>query len=174
MWKYNYTQDSNEIYHHGIRGQKWGVRRFQNPDGSLTARGKRHQKRAINGLKTLKTQEDSLAATYKYYKDLNKQGREAASKHYGKNSAEVRRYDDAIKQLGRDYMKANRGSKLMEAYLEEYKSGRMIPGEDYTSKRFNKGRVELTDTGRDKEKEVYNRIAKQYKKEHAKEIKRYR
>ena len=28
------------IYHHGIKGQKWGVRRFQNKDGSLTAKGK--------------------------------------------------------------------------------------------------------------------------------------
>jgi hypothetical protein len=29
-----------ELYHHGIKGQKWGVRRYQNPDGSLTAAGK--------------------------------------------------------------------------------------------------------------------------------------
>ena len=30
----------NELYHHGIKGQKWGVRRYQNKDGSLTAAGK--------------------------------------------------------------------------------------------------------------------------------------
>ena len=30
----------NELYHHGIKGQKWGVRRFQNADGSLTDTGK--------------------------------------------------------------------------------------------------------------------------------------
>jgi len=34
------------ISHHGIRGQKWGVRRYQNTDGSLTAAGrKRLEKR---------------------------------------------------------------------------------------------------------------------------------
>ena len=31
----------NELYHYGIRGQKWGIRRFQNPDGTLTAAGRR-------------------------------------------------------------------------------------------------------------------------------------
>lgn len=31
---------STELVHHGIKGQKWGHRRFQNPDGSLTPAGK--------------------------------------------------------------------------------------------------------------------------------------
>ena len=31
----------NELYHHGIKGMKWGVRRFQNEDGSLTTAGKK-------------------------------------------------------------------------------------------------------------------------------------
>ena len=30
----------NELYHHGVKGMKWGVRRYQNPDGSLTSKGK--------------------------------------------------------------------------------------------------------------------------------------
>lgn len=30
------------LQHHGIKGQKWGLRRYQNPDGTLTEEGKKH------------------------------------------------------------------------------------------------------------------------------------
>lgn len=36
--------DKYELYHHGIKGMKWGVRRYQNKDGSLTAAGKKRQR----------------------------------------------------------------------------------------------------------------------------------
>src|SRR5699024_2875542 len=36
MWSYN-----NELYHWGIKGMKWGVRRYQNKDGTLNSAGKR-------------------------------------------------------------------------------------------------------------------------------------
>lgn len=38
MWTYVYP---DELYHHGVKGMEWGVRRYQNKDGSLTPAGKR-------------------------------------------------------------------------------------------------------------------------------------
>lgn len=39
--------DGTELYHWGIKGQKWGVRRFQNPDGTLTEEGKKRYRNTI-------------------------------------------------------------------------------------------------------------------------------
>ena len=49
--------DGTELYHHGILGQKWGVRRFQNKDGSLTAAGKRRRSESVS-ISTSKTAEE--------------------------------------------------------------------------------------------------------------------
>lgn len=35
---------NNELYHYGVKGQKWGVRRYQNKDGTLTDAGKKRTK----------------------------------------------------------------------------------------------------------------------------------
>ena len=61
-----------ELYHHGIKGQKWGVRRFQNKDGSLTPAGKRRYDEPNVGRKT----NESVTIdgqTFKVYGRNNKQ-----------------------------------------------------------------------------------------------------
>lgn len=56
---------SDHIYlaHHGIKGMKWGIRRFQNPDGTLTPAGKRHQAKRNATAQRL----DARADKYKNY-----------------------------------------------------------------------------------------------------------
>lgn len=41
MWRFNHT---NELCHYGVKGQEWGVRRWQNEDKTRTAAGKEHEK----------------------------------------------------------------------------------------------------------------------------------
>ena len=36
---------AKNVYHSGIKGQKWGIRRYQNPDGSLTDEGRKRYAR---------------------------------------------------------------------------------------------------------------------------------
>lgn len=49
----------SELYHHGILGQRWGVRRFQKKDGSLTSAGKsRYADEIVRIRNTAKTDEE--------------------------------------------------------------------------------------------------------------------
>lgn len=50
----NYYDDTY-LAHHGIKGMKWGIRRYQNEDGSLTDAGKKHYGMSGKHLFNLKT-----------------------------------------------------------------------------------------------------------------------
>ena len=52
---------SEELYHHGILGMKWGVRRYQNKDGTLTQKGKKRYS-DVTELKSKKTGEKLYVA----------------------------------------------------------------------------------------------------------------
>ena len=40
-WNIDMLISEDELCHHGIKGQKWGIRRFQKKDGSLTPAGQK-------------------------------------------------------------------------------------------------------------------------------------
>lgn len=72
---------TKELYHHGIKGQKWGIRRYQNEDGTLTEEGLARTKAAQEALKgtenvaktaqTLTTDSRGTMAIRKDYSDLS-------------------------------------------------------------------------------------------------------
>lgn len=72
--KYNH-----ELYHYGVLGQKWGVRRYQNKDGSLTPAGKKRQAKLeaeldeLNGKKPSQESPKSRLAAYREKKQAEKE-----------------------------------------------------------------------------------------------------
>lgn len=55
--------ENNKLYHHGVMGMKWGIRRYQNKDGTLTAAGKKRYDAEMTRLKTEKKVLDNKAKT---------------------------------------------------------------------------------------------------------------
>lgn len=79
MWEYIHY---DELYHHGIKGQQWGKRQYQNKDGSLTPAGEqrynKRQLRAVKKASKLYTKSGIAAGKAAYYKQ---KGDEAARTH---------------------------------------------------------------------------------------------
>ena len=100
---------NNELYHHGIKGQRWGIRRYQDYDGSYTQAG----------LKRYREQQqlaDDAKAAYKKTKDDYKSGkvsREDLSAAKIKYKREKKYADDAYRHLSID-KRADKGKKLYQ------------------------------------------------------------
>ena len=97
----------NVITHSGIKGMKWGVRRYQNEDGTLTEAGKKRYARDAREKEFNKYDE----STGKYYKSSKKNGRtelEADANRYVKEDlTRTKRLIDETAGLTRNLKNAN-------------------------------------------------------------------
>lgn len=94
------------LEHHGILGQKWGVRRFQNSDGTLTDAGKKriksnekYRNKQLDFLKEHKDWDDRAAYTADRLKVYNDEEFEWISKAQKGFENESKLVDSYIKKL---------------------------------------------------------------------------
>lgn len=130
----NEDEDEEYIEHHGILGQRWGVRRFQNADGTLTEAGKkRYGKKLVDTYSKLEKEYDKLNGfnlnSSPRYKKTSKEAEElrkeilSSSKDVMKVLDKAKKLDqdedfDKIYDLRNDFKKA--AEKTYRSILEAY------------------------------------------------------
>ena len=92
------------LSHHGILGQKWGVRRFQNPDGTLTAAGRKRQE--LDGVPR-STRRDARKDAKEYATAKMYYGEGAGTRRKRINTIVNQRSKDAAYKKAFDYYSEN-------------------------------------------------------------------
>lgn len=125
----------SELRHHGIKGQKWGIRRFQNKDGSLTPAGAKRY-----SADDYKSALDKVNKADKTLKDVKKMRNEAEAKTYEKKI----KYD-LSKMSDKDLQQAVNRLNMEERYTQVMaQRHRLEQGEDKVNKILNVAGSALT------------------------------
>ena len=95
MEHFQVIRSTEYLEHHGIKGMHWGIRRYQNDDGSLTDAGKKHYGRNYDYYKKKE------AEAGKEYRDIYTK---TAKKYFRKDKMSLRRYNklSTSEQYGHD------------------------------------------------------------------------
>ena len=127
---------SNELQHWGIKGQKWGVRRYQNADGSLTPAG---IKRYRNEARDIEKQLNTKGTTAEDYEKTLDRLKTASTSVEG-----IRRINSDFNQVKDPVMERRirkNASQMSDKELYE-KVQRMNVEDNYTRMMMNRERLE--------------------------------
>ena len=122
---------ANELYHHGIKGMKWGVRRYQNKDGSLTSAGKKHRSlgEVVRDYRTNKKRKASLEKA-RQTKAANKKAAEERAEALKKGKIKAK---DMTPDELRDRIARMELEKSYERLLDETGRGSAVRGRKYVT-----------------------------------------
>ena len=111
----------NELYHHGVKGQRWGVRRYQRPDGTLTKAGeKRYHKRLVEKAVIIGGQARlANARAENAKKKYDKMAKRVQTKPTDKNLQKVKERKRVYDALQKE---ANEWNKLTDKTIREAKN----------------------------------------------------